>query len=108
MELIGKKAKQLKKIPYSLVSYIIIEGEAVRDANDKMMIVSYAMSKLELIDRYIELIECGSKEYIVPHSKEHLVGVKAQINAAVKTIMNRKINPNRPFIEIKYPENDDK
>ena len=41
------KPKKLKKIPSDLVSYIQIETEAIRDANDKMMITSYCLSKLE-------------------------------------------------------------
>jgi hypothetical protein len=30
-----KKPKQLKKIPYDLVAYVQIEGEAIRDPNDE-------------------------------------------------------------------------
>lgn len=42
--------KRLKKIPSDLVSYILIETEAIRDANDKMMISSYCLGKLELVN----------------------------------------------------------
>ena len=55
--------KKLKKIPYDLVSYIQIETEAIRDANDKMMISSYCLAKLELVNWYLELLEVGSKKY---------------------------------------------
>ena len=66
------KRKKLKKIPYDLVSYIIIETEAIRDANDKMMISSYCLHKLEVVNWYLELLEVGSKKYKVPQSKEQL------------------------------------
>ena len=66
------KAKKLKKIPSDLVSYITIETEAIRDANDKMMISSYCLYKLDTVNWYLELLENGSKKYIVPQSKEHL------------------------------------
>lgn len=58
--------KKLKKIPSDLVSYIQIETEAIQDANDKMMISSYCLSKLELVNWYIDLLDAGSKKYIVP------------------------------------------
>ena len=76
-------AKKLKKIPVDLVSYIQIETEAIRDANDKQMISSYCLGKLELVNWYLELLEVGHK-----------------------AIMSVKItNPNdRPIIDIKYPK----
>ena len=62
--------KKLKRIPVDVVSYIQIETESIRDANDKMMISSYCLNKLELVNWYIQLLEAGSKKYIVPQSKE--------------------------------------
>ena len=41
MGLFGKK--KLKKIPYDVVSYVLIEAEAIKDANDKQMISSYCL-----------------------------------------------------------------
>ena len=98
--------KKLKKIPYDLVSYIQIETEAIRDANDKMMISSYCLGKLELVNWYLELLETGSKKYVVPQSKEHLEMVREQLIACHKEIMSVKIaRPGeRPLIEVKYPE----
>lgn len=55
------KPKKLKKIPSDLVSYIQIETEAIKDANDKMMISSYCLSKLETVNWYLELLEVGSR-----------------------------------------------
>jgi hypothetical protein len=100
------KPKKLKKIPSDLVSYIQIETEAIRDANDKMMISSYCLSKLEMVNWYLELLEVGSKKYIVPQSKAHLEMVRDQLMACHKAIMAVKItNPNdRPLLDIKYPK----
>ena len=98
--------KKLKKIPYDLVSYIQIETEAIRDANDKMMISSYCLAKLELVNWYLELLEVGSKKYIVPQSKEHLEMVRDQLMACHKAIMSVKITPpnERPLISVNYPK----
>ena len=99
-------AKKLKKIPSDLVSYIQIETEAIRDANDKMMISSYCLHKLEVVNWHLELLEVGSKKYIVQQSKAHLEMVRGQLIECHKAIMRVKIsNPNdRPLIDIKYPK----
>lgn len=99
-------AKKLKRIPTDLVSYIQIETEAINDANDKMMISSYCLGKLEMVNWYIELLETGSKKYIVPHNKEHLEMVRNQLLACHKQIMNVKVTSpnNRPIIDIQYPK----
>lgn len=101
-----KMKKKLKKIPSDLVSYIQIETEAIKDANDKMMISSYCLHKLEVVNWYLELLEVGSKKYIVPQSKAHLEMIRDQLVECHKLIMGVKIkNPNdRPVIEIKYPK----
>ena len=98
--------KKLKKIPADLVSYIQIETEAIRDANDKMMISSYCLSKLEMVNWYLELLEVGSKKYIVPQSKAHLEMVRDQLMACHKAIMAVKVAKpqERPLIDIKYPK----
>lgn len=98
--------KKLKKIPTDLVAYITIETEAIQDANDKMMIASYCLSKIEIVEWYIELLEVGSKKYIVPHSKPYLENVRTQLLACYKKIMAVKIkNPQtRPIIQIDYPQ----
>ena len=99
-------AEKLKRIPNDLVPYIQIETESIKDASDKMIISSYCLSKLELVDWYIQLLEIKKKKYIVPHSKQHLETIRSQLMACHKMIMGVKItNPNdRPLIDIKYPK----
>jgi ribosomal protein S26 len=99
-------AEKLKRIPTDLVAYIQIETEAIRDANDKMIISSYCLHKLEMVNWYIQLLEVGSEKYTVPHSKQYLETIMCQLMACHKKIMDVKItNPkDRPIISIKYPE----
>jgi len=100
------KPKKLKKIPSDLVSYIQIETEAIKDHNDKMMISSYCLHKLDVVNWYLDLLEKGSNKYTVPQSKAHLEMVRDQLIECHKAIMQTKItNPNeRPIIDIKYPK----
>ena len=99
-------AEKLKKIPSDLVAYIQIEAEAIRDANDKMIISSYCLNKLEIVDWYIQLLEVGTEKYIVPHSKQYLETIRSQLIACHKKIMSVKItnSKDRANISIKYPE----
>lgn len=97
--------KKLKKIPTDLVAYITIETEAIRDSNDKMMISSYCLGKIEIVEWYIELLEVGSKKYVVPHTKPYLETVRTQLLACFKKIMDTSIpKKDRPMFDIQYPK----
>lgn len=99
------KKKKLKKIPYDLVSYIQIETETIEDANDKMMIASYCLGKLQTVNWYIQLLQSGNEKYIVPHSLPELESIRDQLMACHKEIMSVKINKpgKRPLWDIHYP-----
>ncbi|MCM0757765.1 hypothetical protein M7775_04160 [Sporomusa sphaeroides DSM 2875] len=98
-------AEKLKRIPTDLVAYIQIETEAIRDVNDKMIISSYCLNKLEIVTWYIQLLEVGSEKYTVPHNKSYLETIKWQLMACHKKIMDIKItNPkDRAIINVQYP-----
>ena len=99
------RVKKLKKIPYDLVSYIMIETEAIRDSNDKMMISSYCLGKLKTVEWYIEILRTGSENYTVPHTMSELETIRSQLKACHEEIMRTRVtNPkDRPIIDIKYP-----
>ena len=98
--------KKLKRIPYDVVSYIMIETEAIRDSNDKMMISSYCLKYLKDVEWYIELLRAGSERYEVPHSISELESIRAQLQQCHARIMQTKvIKPkDRPIVDIKYPK----
>lgn len=97
--------KKLKKIPKDTVAYITIETESIKDANDKMMIASYCLDKIEIVEWYIELIDAKSTKYIVPHTRPYLESMRTQLLACYKKIMDTPIpKADRPIIDIKYPK----
>lgn len=97
--------KKLKKIPRDVIAYISIEAETIKDANDKLMIASYCLSKLEIVEWYIELLDVGSNKYVVPHNKTYLVQMRTDLLACYKKIMNTPIpKADRPIINVKYPK----
>ena len=71
-----KGPEKLKKIPYDLVSYIAIETDAIQDNNDRQMLSSYCLNKLETVKWYLALLDAGSEKYIVPHTKSELEDIK--------------------------------
>ena len=94
--------KKLKKLPRDLVAYISIETEAIKDYNDKAMIASYCISKLDICEWYIELLEVGSKKYIVPHTLPYLRQLRTDLLQCYERIMKVKID--NKTNEVKIPE----
>ena len=99
------KVKKLKKIPRDLIAYITIETESIEDANDKMMIASYCLGKLDIVEWYIELIDTANPKYIVPHTRPYLATIRTQLLECYKNIMATKIpdKKKRPYLDIDYP-----
>ena len=97
--------KKLKKIPMSTVAYVQIEGESIKNANDKYMIAAYCLAKLELVEWYIELINTNSKKYIVPHTKQYLETMRNSLLKAYNEIMKRPIpSADKPLFDLKQLE----
>lgn len=96
--------KKLKNIPKDLIPYIQIEAEAIKDSNDKMILSSYTLGKIEIVEWYIELLTVGSKKYVVPHTKPYLELVRTQLLACFKKIMNTVISKKDTVIGIGYPK----
>ena len=98
--------KKLKRIPYDLVSYIQIETETIRDANDKQMISSYCLGKLKTVEWYIQLLRVGSDKYIVPHSLSELENIRDELKECHRKIMNTKLSRpgERSIRDINYPK----
>ena len=100
------KPKKLKRISYDVVSYIQIETEAIRDFNDKQMISSYCLHKLEMVEWYSALIDADSEKYIVPQTREQLETIRKQLMECHKEIMRVKIKNanNSSYLDIQYPK----
>lgn len=77
--------KKLKKIDANQIDYIRIKVADIKTNDDKLMIMSYINSKIDLIDYYMSIADNPkiSKKYIIPHTqgelehmKKTLVGLK--------------------------------
>ena len=102
----NKYPKKLKRIPYDTVSYIQIEAEGIQDLNDKQMIASYCLGKLEMVNWYIDLVKSRNEKYIVPQSLTELEHIRAGLEMAYKQVMAVKVKKSSdwPLLDIKYPK----
>lgn len=92
----GFFTKKLKRIDPATLSYVEIEKNNIKTNDDKMMLVSYIYSKLDIIDYYISVIDSGSTKYIVPHSKQSLLDMKSQLLRIKDSVISY------PIPEVKY------
>jgi hypothetical protein len=90
-----KQPKKLKPIPRSIISYITVEINAIKDTNDQAMLAGYTSAKLELVDFYLNCIDTQDPRYIVPHNKQYLVQMQTELNDLLKRIL--QIRPYNKF-----------
>jgi hypothetical protein len=103
-----KKPKKLKPIPRSVIAYITVETNAVQDSHDQAMISGYTCSKLELVDFYLNVLDQHDDRYIVPHTRDYLVSMQAELNRLLAQILKiRPVNKNDRVwqVNVNYPEN---
>ena len=87
-----KRPKHLKAIDVrSIVAYVTVEMNAVKDSNDQAMLAGYVCSKLELIDFYITVLDTHDDRYVVPHSRQYLADGQRQLSDLLTKIL--KIRP---------------
>ena len=85
------------------LDYIQAKITEISSADDKIMLLSYINSKLELCDYYLGILDNQklSKKFIVPNSRSQLVGFKNQLNRLRDMVLKYKI-PNDNLV-VFYP-----
>lgn len=86
----SKKPKKLKPIPRSIIAYITVEKNDIQDANDQAMLSGYTCSKLDLVEFYLNVIDCQDERYIVPHPREYLVWMQKELTRLLNEILKMK------------------
>lgn len=99
-----KKPKKLKPIGRDVVAYITCEMNAIHSSNDQAMLAGYTCSKIELVDWYITVLDTQDPKYIVPHTRQYLVTMKAQLESLLAQILKiRPINRSEQIWRVNYP-----
>lgn len=97
--------KKLKRIePYEL-DYIMIEKDKMKTNDDKLLLVSYIHSKLDIVNYYISILDNPkySEKYDVPHSKEELLFFQKRLHELREEVLNKQIEPVHYGLTISYP-----
>lgn len=98
--------KKLDRLEPTMLDYISIKVDSIETNDDKMMILTYIHSKLDLVEYYIHVAENpgGLVKVVVPHSLSNLQSIyKALLNLRERA-MNTKVEKIKYGINIGYPE----
>ena len=76
--------------------YIQLKMQSIASDNDKLMLVSYARSKIDICDFYLSILDnpIKSRKYDVPYSKDELIAIKNKLENRISNIITYRI-PNR-------------
>lgn len=107
-EFFGFGTKSLERIDPAEIDYIFIKMNSIKTDSDKMMLVSYIHSKLDIVDYYLSIIANPklSTKYRVPYTVDELRALHDRLNQAINTIINMKINKNEGLL-VAWPDNYD-
>ena len=99
--------KKLSKIDPAELDYIDIKTNEIKNENDKMMLISYIHSKLDIIDFYLEILKDKKKKkkYNVPNSADQLERMRTRLLTSRENILKYKIPERNKGIIIAWPEN---
>lgn len=95
-EFFGIGKQKLKRIDPAQLDYIQLKMNSIQSDNDKLMLVSYARSKIDICDFYLSILNnpSKSKKYDIPYSREELLSIKDRLERMITDIITYRI-PNR-------------
>ena len=98
--------KKMKRIDPSIVDYVNIRKDDIKSNDDKLMLVSYIYSKMDLINYYLSIMENPKYErkYIFANSRNELLRMKMQLEKLREIIVNYRIPETKYGIQIVYPD----
>ena len=96
----------MKRIDPGLVDYVIVKKSGIKSNDDKIMLISYIYSKIDLINYYITLMSnpVDSKKYIFSNTLSDLIRTKNELEKLRVEILNYKIPETHYGIQIMYPD----
>lgn len=98
--------KKMKRIDPSIVDYVNIRKDDIKSNDDKLMLISYIYSKLDLIDYYLAIMNNPKYErkYIFANGKNELIRMKMQLEKMRDIIINYRIPETKYSIQVVYPD----
>ena len=97
--------KELKRIDPAELDYILVRTNQIKNENDKMMLLSYLHSKMDIVTYYMDILSSPkySKKYRVPYTMEQLQQIKKELETMRINIINFKIPERNKNILVQWP-----
>lgn len=98
--------KELKRIDPAELDYILVRTNEIKNENDKMMLLSYLHSKMDIVDYYTQILKNPSlsKKYRVPYTLEQLAQLHNEMLKMRMNIINFKIPERNRGVLVSWPD----
>lgn len=105
-EFLDIRKKKLKPVNQNEIDYVAMKSQDIQSIDDKIMLMSYINSKLDMIEYYLSIMDNPktAKKYIIPNSENQLNRYRVQLLQIKKYITNYKIPDNSQLIVSWYPK----
>ena len=96
----------MKPVNQNEIDYVAMKSQDIQSIDDKIMLMSYINSKLDMIEYYLSIMDNPktAKKYIIPNSENQLNRYRVQLLQIKKYITNYKIPDNSQLIVSWYPK----
>lgn len=100
------KWKKPKRFDPRIIDYIEVESRNIKTNDDKMILINYIYTKLDLINYYINILKNPeySAKYDIQDSMETLLRYKMRLEKARQYVVDYRIPQIRYGLDIQYPE----
>lgn len=97
--------KDLKRLDPSEIDYIDVKISAMKTETDKMMIISYIHSKLDMVNYYISIMQNNKlrRKYNVPHTLDQLFSMKKRLENLREIALKFRLPEKYKGILVAYP-----
>lgn len=97
--------KNLKRIDPYEIDYIDVKISSIKSETDKMMVISYIHSKLDMVNYYISILENPKlkRKYSIPHTLDQLYGYKKRLENLREIALKFRIPERYKGILVAYP-----
>lgn len=105
-EFLGFGKEKMVPITQNQIDYVEAKSQAIESVDDKVMLISYINSKLDMIRYYLEIMNNPkmAKKFIIPNSESQLIRFNNQLIRIKKYVMNYKIPEKRDELVVWYPK----
>lgn len=97
--------KELKRIDPAEIDYINGKINTIHNENDRMLVISYIHSKLDLVEYYIAIMKDPKtiKKYDIPHTLTQLEGIRQRLLELRQIALKYKIPERNKNILVAWP-----